>query len=94
MVNSFRSDEEYLNWAERNKHNPKAYLINSDKNFSGEKYPMLHRASCRHATSPSRRNYTTGRPYLKWWTMSVKEAEDWAKSEAHKELTLCPHCKP
>jgi hypothetical protein len=59
MLEGFEKDEEgYLDWVRLNQ---LGFVVNNDQDHVSPVYPMLHRASHRLISSPSRENYTTNR---------------------------------
>lgn len=57
MLREFRNDEKgYLRWAQENPH---GFIANADEPARSPDYPMVHRATHRSMTSPTRKNYTS-----------------------------------
>lgn len=91
MLERFEKDDEgYLDWVRLNE---PGFVVNTDQDHVSTVYPMLHRASHKLISSPSRDNYTTNR-FFKVCSDNVKELETWSRAERSRSLTRCKTCKP
>lgn len=90
-MNLFINDESgYLAWIQQH---PSGWVVNADSAKSIVAYPMVHRASHRLLSSPTRSNYTTDR-YIKACSDDVAELEAWSIAEYGKPPTWCGTCAP
>jgi hypothetical protein len=86
---TFEDDEAgYLRWLLEN---PTGYVVNSQRP-PRPAYLVLHHATCRHISSPTRTNYTT--TYQKVCARSKAELERWATNVVGGQLRACQHCQP
>ncbi len=89
MIEQFENDESgYLRWVQAN---PSGYVVNVDEPQYAPQYPMLHAASHKVISSPTRTNYTTGR-YIKFCSVNLEALERWAKDKYGRSLTRCAQC--
>jgi hypothetical protein len=89
MLKTFRDDETgYLAWVQTH---PDGYVVNIDEPPIAPQYPMVHIASHRIISSPTRTNYTTGR-YFKVCSTELEELERWAQRKYGRPLTRCRQC--
>ncbi len=89
MIVPFKSDDAgYLKWVQAN---PAGYVVNVDEPQRFQRYPMVHSASHKSVSSPTRSNYTTGR-YLKFCSVSLEELEQWSQAKYGRPLTRCAQC--
>ena len=90
MPQTFVNDEKkgYLAWVKRH---PEGFVVNIDEPQVAPQYPMVHAASHKSLSSPSRTNYTTGR-YFKICSESVEALEAWTKKKYGRSLTRCRQC--
>lgn len=89
MIERFdKHEEEYLRWVHSN---PTGYVVNLDRLGSRPEYPMVHRASHKQISSPSRANYTTG-DYFKLCSLELQELEKWSVESMGRKLVRCAVC--
>jgi hypothetical protein len=89
MIEQFENDEsDYLSWVQAN---PSGYVVNVDVPHHTPQYPMVHLASHKAVSSPTRSNYTTGR-YIKFCSVNLEALERWAKDKYGRPLTRCAVC--
>ena len=89
MLRTFVKDENgYLGWVQTHPH---GYVVNIDEPQSSPQYPMVHAATHRTMSSPTRTNYTTGR-YFKVCSEQLQELEAWAQRKYGRALTRCRQC--
>lgn len=89
MLEEFINDERrYLRWAARNQ---TGFIVNSDHDQVSPVYPMIHRATHKALTSPTRKNYTTRR-FFKVCSDNVPELQHWARRSRVRSLTPCGIC--
>jgi hypothetical protein len=83
----FQDDETgFVNW--RDGH-PDGYIVNSERNPKPS-YLVLHRATCRHLTSPNPLRWT--KDYIKFCSLGRADLEDWARGDVGGEVSFCPTC--
>jgi len=89
MLRTFVKDESgYLGWVQTH---PLGYVVNIDEPQISPQYPMVHAASHKSMSSPTRTNYTTGR-YFKVCSEQLQELEAWAQRKYGRALTRCQQC--
>ena len=89
MPKTFVDDESgYLAWVHAHPH---GFVVNIDDPQITPQYPMVHVASHKSLSSPTRTNYTTGR-YFKVCSDSLEELQAWAQKKYGRGLTRCRQC--
>lgn len=90
MIEKFVNDDSaYLRWVEAN---TDGFVANVPRQSPSPSQPIvLHRASCKHVTSPARTNYTTN-AYCKVCSLNEDELAGWANQQG--KVKTCGHCKP
>lgn len=89
MVVPFKNDEAgYLKWILAN---PTGYVVNVDEPQYFSQYPMVHSATHKLISSPTRCNYTTGR-YIKFCSVSLEALEKWSQAKYRRPLNPCKKC--
>lgn len=88
-LHTFDNDEVgYLRWVRAN---PSGFVINVPKDFRNIPY-FLHRASCKHITTPKHKNYTTTQ-FMKICSVNRQELVKWGAGYPGN-FQECSHCKP
>jgi hypothetical protein len=88
MILVISDDDAYLRWIEAN---PAGFVLNA-RNPPSPDYLMLHRASCRDISSPTRSNRTTT-GYMKVCSNDVAELDAWCSKTTGGQTTPCKRCK-
>lgn len=89
MIEQFDKREmEYLQWVQAH---PEGYVVNLDRARVRAEYPIVHAASHKLVSSPSRTNYTDG-DYIKVCSENLHDLEKWALSTARRPLARCGVC--
>ncbi|MEZ5943938.1 MAG: HNH endonuclease signature motif containing protein [Planctomycetaceae bacterium] len=88
MIIVENDDDSYLSWLESN---PDGFVVNAE-NPPRVASTRLHRATCRHISTPERSNWTTT-GYIKVCSNLIDELKQWAKGTVG-EVAPCGVCKP
>lgn len=88
MIIIENDDDIYLAWLESN---PDGFVVNAE-NPPRAASARLHRATCRHISTPERSNWTTT-GYIKVCSNLIDELKQWARGTVG-EAAECGVCKP
>ena len=86
MIIKPKTDKEFFEWVERETEGFFVNLVNSSLH---PEYPRAHRTAHTSARTRKRKNYTNGKPYLKWCSTDIKELDKEAHITFDKGLTFC-----
>lgn len=87
MVIIVNDDDSYLAWVEANED---GFVVNAENPPRADTV-RVHRANCRHITTPARSNWTTT-GYMKICSNVMEELDEWA-ARAVGALPDCASCK-